>query len=277
MLGVMLARKDDLRFREFYRYRAFYCGLCGTLGKRCGAVSRLALSYEMTFLAMLLTALYETETAEEKHRCLVHPFVKQKMYKNAAIDYCADLSAILSYYDLRDGWEDEHRVERLAGSALLSGAASVCGGRWERQNRAVREYVQKRHEVERRKEPLLDTAANLTGEMLAELYVWQEDIYSCDLRTLGFGIGKFIYLLDCFEDIEEDRKHGSYNPLVLRADQPGFTENIQMILEGVMAEASAAFERLPILQDAEIMRNILYSGMWQRFERAVIRRQEKGK
>ena len=255
MLGVMLARKDELRFREFYRYRAFYCGLCGTLGKRCGAVSRLALSYEMTFLAMLLTALYETETAEEKHRCLVHPFVKQKMYKNAAIDYCADLSAILSYYDLRDGWEDEHRVERLAGSALLSGAASVCGGRWERQNRAVREYVQKLHEVERRKEPLLDTAANLTGEMLAELYVW----------------------LDCFEDIEEDRKHGSYNPLVLRADQPGFTENIQMILEGVMAEASAAFERLPILQDAEIMRNILYSGMWQRFERAVIRRQEKGK
>ena len=277
MLGVMLARKDELRFREFYRYRAFYCGLCGTLGKRCGAVSRLALSYEMTFLSMLLTALYEPETTEEKHRCLVHPFVPQKMLKNTVIDYCADLSAILSYYDLRDGWEDEHRVDRLAESSLLSGAADACGRRWPRQQTAVKEYVQKLHEVERRKDPVLDSAANLTGEMLGELYVMEEDIYSGDLRALGFGIGKFVYLLDCFEDIEEDRKHGSYNPLILRADQPGFTENIQMVLESVMAEATAAFERLPILQDAEIMRNILYSGMWQRFERAVVRRQEKGK
>ncbi|MBQ9008751.1 MAG: hypothetical protein IJ088_05395 [Clostridia bacterium] len=196
MLGVMLARKDELRFREFYRYRAFYCGLCGTMGKRCGVVSRLALSYEMTFLAMLLTALYEPETAEEKHRCLVHPIGRQKMLRNSAIDYCADLSAMLSYYDLRDGWEDERRVEQLAGSSLLAGAAEAGGSRWPRQYGAVREYVEKLHEVEQRKDPVLDTAANLTGDLLGELYVWQEDIYSTDLRTLGFGVGKFIYLLD---------------------------------------------------------------------------------
>lgn len=277
MLGVMIARKDELRFREYYRYRAFYCGLCRTLGKRTGITSRLALSFEMTFLAMLLTSLYESETAEEKHRCALHPIQKRQMLSNEAIDYCADLSVLVSYYDLRDGWEDDRRVDRLAESALLKKAAETCGARWERQRDAVIRYVDALHEVERRNDSVLDTAANLTGEMLAELYVMREDVYSNDLRMLGYGLGKFIYLEDCFEDIESDRKRGSYNPLITRQDQPAFTENIQMMLDGIMAEATAAFERLPLLQDAEIMRNILYSGIWQRFEAAAARRQEKGK
>ena len=277
MLGVMLTRKEELRFREFYRYRSFYCGLCKTLGKRTGIVSRAALSFEMTFLALLLTSLYEPETVEETHRCPVHPLEKRTMLSNEAIDYAADMSAIVSYYDLRDGWEDDRRVDRLAESSVLRKAAETCGARWERQRDAVIHYVNALHEVEQRKVPMLDTAANLTGEMLAELYVMREDVYSKDLRALGYGLGKYIYLEDCFEDIEKDRKRGSYNPLITRQDQPAFTENIQMMLDGIMAEATAAFERLPILQDAEIMRNILYSGIWQRFETAAARRQEKGK
>ncbi|MBQ8093788.1 MAG: hypothetical protein IJ242_09465 [Clostridia bacterium] len=277
MLGVMLARKDELRFREFYRYRAFYCGLCRALGKQTGAASRLALSFEMTFLAMLLTSLYEPETAEEQHRCLLHPVAKRQMLHNEVIDYCADLSAIVSYYDLRDGWEDERRVDRLAESAVLRKAAEHCAERWPRQRDAVEKYVTALHEIEKRNDQVLDAAANLTGTMLAELFVMREDVYSRDLRTLGYGLGKFIYLEDCFEDLEADIKHKSYNPLIARMDQPGFNENTQMMLDGIMAGATAAFERLPVLQDAEIMRNILYSGIWQRFEQAAARRQEKGK
>ena len=83
----------------------------------------MALSFEMTFAAMLLTALYEPETAQEAHRCAFHPVHRRLMLHNEAIDYCADLSALISYYDLRDGWEDERRVDRLAESALLKTAA----------------------------------------------------------------------------------------------------------------------------------------------------------
>ena len=106
MLGVMTVRKDELKFREFDRYRGYYCGLCRAIGSRCGSVCRMALSFEMTFLAMLHTSLYEPETADEKYRCVVHPLGKQRMLANEAIDYAADLSAIVAYYDLRDGWED---------------------------------------------------------------------------------------------------------------------------------------------------------------------------
>lgn len=275
MLGVMMVRKDELKFREYDQYRGYYCGLCRAIGKRCSSVCRMALSFEMTFLAMLHTSLYEPETDCGKHRCLFHPMSKRMMLSNEAIDYAADLSAIISYYDLRDGWEDERRVDKLAASEALRRAAKRAGERLPRQKEAVERYVKRLHEIEQKNDQNLDAAANLTGEMLAELYVMREDVYAKDLRELGFYLGKFIYLCDSYEDIERDIKKKNYNPLITRYADEAFAENCEQMLSDMMARAAMAFERLPLLEDAEIMRNILYSGIWLRFEHASEQRKAK--
>jgi len=277
MLGVMMVRKDELKFREYDRYRGYYCGLCRAIGKRCGSICRMALSFEMTFLAMLHTSLYEPETSCGKHRCLFHPVSKQLMLSNEAIDYAADLSALISYYDLRDGWEDEHRVDKLAASEVLHRAARRAGERLPRQKAAVERYVKLLHEIEQKNDQNLDAAANLTGEMLAELYVMREDVYAKDLRKLGFYLGKFIYLCDSYEDIERDIKKKNYNPLIARSGEEAFAAHCEQMLSDMMARAAMAFERLPLLEDAEIMRNILYSGVWLRFEHASEQRKAKKK
>ena len=273
MLGYMMFRRDELKFREYDRYRAFYCGLCHAIASRCGASSRLALSFEMTFLAMLLTSLYDEEPVTEKKRCLIHPLKKRQTLSGSAIEYCADLSALVSWYDLKDGWEDERRIGNLAASELLKRGAQRAGERYPRQRGAVEEYIRLLHEAEERKEANLDYAANLTGNMLAELYVMREDMYAEDLRILGFAVGKFIYLCDSFEDLERDVKKGSYNPLLPYSREQGFSADCERMLSGIMQPGAQAFERLPVITDAEIMRNILYSGMWQRFERARQKRE----
>ena len=275
MLGVMTVRQAELRFREFDRYRGVYCGLCRAIGKRCGAACRLALSFEMTFMAMLLTSLYEPETAQDMRICPLHPFKKRLMLANEAIDYCADMSALTAYYDLRDGWEDEKKVSRLAASELLKKASQRAGERWPRQREAIVSYVKKLHETEARDDQNLDAAANLTGEMLAELYVMKDDVYARDLRELGFHLGKFIYLCDCYEDVERDVKKHNYNPLIARSGEEEFAQRCEQMLSSIMACAARAFERLPLIEDAEIMRNILYSGVWMRFEQATERRKAK--
>ena len=275
MLGVMTIRKEEMKFREFDRYRGYYCGLCRAIGKRCGSACRLALSFEMTFLALLHTSLYEPETKAEMRRCVLHPVKKRLMLSNQALDYCADLSALISYYDLRDGWEDERRADKLAESALLKKAARRAGERLPRQKAAVEKYVSALHDIEKRNDQNLDAAANLTGEMLAELYVMHEDVYARDLRELGYYLGKFIYLCDCYEDIERDIKKKSYNPLIARSANETFAADCEQMLSDMMARAAMAFERLPLIEDAEIMRNILYSGIWLRFEHASERRKAK--
>ena len=277
MLGVMTIRKDELKFREFDRYRGFHCGLCHAIGKRCGGACRMALSFEMTFMAMLLTSLYEPQTSQDMRRCAFHPVHKRLMLGNDAIDYCADLSALVSYYDLRDGWEDERRADRLAESALLKKAAIRAGEALPRQKEAVERYVSSLHEIERRNDENLDAAANLTGELLAELFVFKKDVYEQDLREMGFYLGKFIYLCDCFEDIEQDIKKKNYNPLIARSSRADFEQESRQMLEDMMARACRAFECLPLIDDAPIMRNILYSGIWLRFESAAEKRKAKGK
>ena len=275
MLGVMTVRQPELRFREFDRYRGVYCGLCRAIGKRCGAVCRMALSFEMTFMAMLLTSLYEPDTAQDMRRCPLHPIKKRLMLSNEAIDYCADMSALTAYYDLRDGWEDERKVSHLAASGLLKSAAQRAGEKWPAQRDAIISYVEKLHAVEAANEQNLDTAANLTGEMFAELLLMKKDVYERDLRELGFYLGRFIYLCDCYEDVERDVKKNNYNPLTARSGEEGFAASCEEMLSLIMAQAARAFERLPLIEDAEIMRNILYSGVWMRFEQATERRKAK--
>ncbi len=105
----------------------------------------------------------------------------------------------------------------------------------------------------------------------------KDDVYARDLRELGFYLGKFIYLCDCYEDVERDIKKKNYNPLIRRSENETFAQDCEQMLSDMMARAAMAFERLPLLEDAEIMRNILYSGIWLRFEQAGERRKAKKK
>ena len=92
---------------------------------------------------------------------------------------------------------------------------------------------------------------------MAEIYIPEEDIWSDDLRQVGFYIGKFIYLMDALDDVEKDKKSGNYNPFLSIADQPDFEETAEKILLMMTAEASRAFEKLPILENVDILRNIV--------------------
>lgn len=274
MLGVMTVRREELKVREDERYRAFYCGLCHAIGKRCGASCRLALSFEMTFLSLLLTSLYEPETVRERRRCLLHPLTARDTIRSEMTDYCADISALVSYYDLLDGWEDERKPGHLAASLALKKAAKKAGGKHPEKLKAVREYVRALHEVEASGDNNLDTAANLTGTLMAELCAVRKDVFEKDLREMGFYLGKFIYLADCFEDVEQDIRKHSYNPLISRMQGETFESDCEAMLRDMMARSAEAFERLPVVEDAEILRNILYSGVWLRFENAVARRRK---
>ena len=61
MFGFVVANQQALSPEELQRYRAVYCGLCRALGSRHGATARLTLTYDMTFLILLLNSLYEPE------------------------------------------------------------------------------------------------------------------------------------------------------------------------------------------------------------------------
>ena len=267
MFGYIYVNEQELKLREYTAYRSFYCGLCRNLHKRYGRTAQMMLNYDLTFLALLLTGLYEPETIEESHRCIPHPVQKHPMVSNDAISYAADMCVLLSYQKLMDDWTDEKKAVRRGAAALLESGYKKIAQQYPRQTKAVEENIRLLHEAEEKNQKDIDYVAGLTGRFLAEVFVWKDDVWQDDLRTMGFFLGKFVYLMDAIEDVGKDRKKRNYNLFADCEDIWGgeSEEQIRMALTGMMTEAARAFERLPVLEHAEIIRNILYSGVWCKY------------
>jgi hypothetical protein len=118
--------------------------------------------------------------------------------------------------------------------------------------------------------PSPDAAANCFGTIMAEIFVMEEDVWSDTLREFGFYLGRFVYLMDAAVDLSDDLKSGSYNPFAPTEDglEPLSEQGLRAILGIDIARAAAAFERLPLVQDVHLLRSVLYSGVWARFNRA---------
>ena len=267
MFGYIYVNEQELKLREFQEYRGFYCGLCRNLHVRYGRTAQMMLNYDLTFLAILLTGLYEPRQENTRRRCVLHPVRKHLSVENEAIDYAADMSVLLSWQKLEDDWKDEKRLPQHAAAALLRNDYQRICARYPRQAEAVEKNVRLLSEAEAQGRKDIDYVAGLTGHFLEEIYVWKEDEWQEELRTIGFYIGKFVYLMDALEDVKKDRKKGSYNLFADLGDvwEEKLQKEIREDMAEMMAAAARAFERLPIVEYAGIIRNVLYSGVWCKY------------
>ena len=265
MFGYVTVCEPELKVKDLKKYRAYYCGLCRTLKEDYGFMGQMTLTYDMTFAVILLSSLYETIAKHEEHRCKVHPVKRQHMLRNEITSYAAAMNVLLAYYHMEDDWQDDHKVSSLMTKSLIQGKAKKIIEKYPRQSKVIQQSLRELGECEHENSMDIDRAAGCFGRLMAELFVWKEDIWEKTLRKMGFYLGKFIYLMDAYEDIEEDLKQNRYNPLAELYGQESFEENCQQILKMMKAETSRVFEQLPIVEEVEILRNILYAGVWSRY------------
>ena len=275
MFGYIVINKPEMKFREFDMYQSYYCGLCKSLKERYGKIGQMTLSYDMTFLALLLSSLYEPETKSGYRRCVAHPVEKHLYRQNEFTDYAADMNLLLSYEKCLDDWNDERKTKKRLMAGLLKGRnAQVCK-RYPEKFDKICQCMDIIHEYEKSESRNIDEVAGVFGEIMAEIFAYRQDEWEETLRRMGFFFGKFIYLMDAYEDIETDMEKGTYNPLKDIYQKDDFEESAGQVLLMMMAECSKAFERLPIVENAQILRNILYSGVWSKYDLVKQKRKEQ--
>lgn len=266
MFGYIAPVLSALTDEQKQRYRSFYCGVCHALQKRHGQAGRLSLSNDMTFLAMLLSSLYEPETGAADSRCAVHPLKPHSFLSSPMIDFAADMNALLFYYKCVDQRMDDRSALGKAGERLFRKAPEKLRRTCPLQAEGVEKALKQLWKEEKEPSPVPDRLCNLSGEMLGAAFVpLPEDPWAGVLRSLGAGLGRFIYWMDAWEDYDEDRKKGRFNPLAGYRDRPDYQDFCHETLELLIGEAAECFEILPLEQDLGILRNILYSGVWQRY------------
>jgi hypothetical protein len=159
-------------------------------------------------------------------------------------------------------WKADSHMLRQATARMLRYGAEAAETSWPNKAEAIRDCLRRLGEIEARREKNPDPGASAFGRLMGELFLWREDRWSGILRQAGEHMGRFIYLLDALEDLERDRRRGSYNPLAGMMEEGADREEVLDILVNQMSSCAAELDKLPLVQDAAILKNILYTGVW---------------
>ena len=275
MFGYITPALDALTEEQRKRYRACYCGLCRTLKERYGDMGRLTLSNDMTFLFMLLSSLYEPEEKTGEARCALHPLKPKGYMQNEFADYCADMNIALAYHKGLDDWTDDHSLTGRAQAKLLTKAYRQVEERYPEKCKAIEACLQAIGCLEAEGNLQPDGPANLTARMLGMIFRVREDEWSDTMWEVGESLGRFIYLMDAYDDLPGDLRRKRYNPLKEYAGQEDYEAFCKDSLTLLAGEATEAFETLPLVQDIDILRNVLYAGVWMRYEARQRKKKDK--
>lgn len=272
MFGYIRPYKPELKIKEFGIYKAVYCGLCHSLDRRYGFLSRMILSYDAAFMSILQLSLKSGCAGFEQKRCPSHPFKKCDCSLPASeLDYWADASVILWYYKVLDNIKDSGFFKKSAAIFMLP-AASLLFRKAEKLNPFVAkcsgEYIKAQSETEKSRCKNIDKAAHPTAFLMSNLLKNGAEGDECRiLERMGYFLGRWIYFADAADDLSDDMKSGSYNPFTVSFDFSSETsinerkKAVEPMLNSCIFEISAAFELLKIKKFAPIISNIIYLGL----------------
>lgn len=265
MFGYVRPLRGELRVRELEEYRAVYCGLCRALGRRCGLPARLTLSYDFVFLAMLLAP--QDARRMERRRCPLHPFRRRAVCAGfPALDLAADECVILSYRKLRDDAADKGALGGLParlGARLLRRAYRRAARARPDFDRTVSACLQELDALERERCPSLDRPADAFARILRAAAPGGGEARDRALEQTLYHVGRWIYLLDAWDDREEDAGTGGYNPIAARYPEgaQAHAEDVRRTLRGSRSLAAAGYELAKPQRWDGVLSNILYLGL----------------
>lgn len=278
MLGYVTVDKPELKMREYEVYTGYYCGVCKSISKRYGQLPRMVLSYDAAFLSLLLGSLQGEEDDLRREHCLIHPIRKKTIAFSDAIDYAADVMLILAWYKLLDDIQDE-------GKAYARGAAFAMKHVYKKLEKArpvlcdkIESNLKALSALEESKCASLDQAAEAFAKIMESIF--EEGPLPAGfqgqkvLARIGYHLGKWIYLIDALDDIEENILSGAYNPLIFRfayeAGEENFKERImsdcRFNLFHYLGEMGNAVDLLDIKKNEGIIENIIYKGLHRKTE-----------
>ena len=283
MFGYITPLKPELKIKDFTRFRAYYCGVCISIKQNYGNLPRATLNYDMAFLALLLDGLSEDNTSAEVKRCIAHPFNKRPIIiNNEAINYAASMNVALSYYKIIDDVNDDNDIFSKCKAIFLSPYNKKFSSSIKLINTVIEENLNKLSKYEQNKnytsiDEICDPFAIIVGKILE---YFPNKIYNDSdekrnlLYNFGYTLGKWIYLIDALDDLEEDITKGKFNPInylynINNLPYKEFKESIKDRLEfnilNCAYNCKDILDELEIKKNKDILDNIISLGMMDKY------------
>ena len=288
MFGYIRPYKPELNIKEYDVFRAYYCGLCKDLGRQYGQISRLFLNYEATFLALFLSGLSGIKPTILPESCIANPFKKKPvMQSNDCLSYASDISIILTYHKFRDIKRDENPVIGSTGMLVMGRAYKKACKRHPEKALTIQKLLSELEGLERQKCPRVDEAAEPFANLMKEIFLYKDMSLDEDslkhVEFIAYNLGRFIYIIDAYDDLEKDLKRGNYNPLLLNFNYNGQDlEAFKKIIENwvsfnltyTLSRISETCNNLNFNRHKAIIKNILELGLYNQLE-TIMKREKR--
>lgn len=292
MFGYVTPCKMEMKIKDYEKFKAYYCGLCRSIKSNFGNLPRLTLNFDMTFLAILLDSLSEKKYNFIKFKCLIHPLKKRLMINNnEALDYAAFCNITLAYYKLMDDAYDNKTMKSKVFSMFLKNYLP-------KQNYLPNNTIAYNDVMDYTKEKiiLLNTLevshndmsidehlsidelshvfADLTGFIIS--FYYKDSSFKEDLYWLGYNLGKWIYIIDAYDDLEKDMKSNSFNAInslinIDKLDFKSFSTSIKPRIDFILSTCAEQclkhLNSLPLIKNENILYNILELGLMEKMDK----------
>ncbi|WP_270647985.1 DUF5685 family protein [Paeniclostridium hominis] len=267
MFGYVRINKMDLTFREFDVYKGYYCGLCKYLKQNHGEISRLSLNYDITFLILLLTSVYRPKSTITQEVCIANPIKKKAIIVNEITEYAASMNVLLTYYKLEDNLHDDKGIKDILAYNIYKGKLKKAYEKYPEKADYIKNQLLVLQNLEESNSTDIDAVSNTFGNLMGEIFAYKNDKYEHDLRIIGFNIGKYIYMLDAYEDLDRDIKKGRYNPFIEYANKKEeLRKRVDKLISISLGHLAQSIDNLHIKFNINIIENIIYSGVYLRYK-----------
>lgn len=293
MFGYVTPCKMELKIKDYEKFKSYYCGLCLAIKKDFGNIPRISLNYDMTFLAVLLDSLSTDKSSYKRHTCMVHPLKKRiAVIDNAALNYAAFCNVILTYFKLIDNINDDRSYKSILASVLLKKHIK----KYSKTDLKIHiNYIEnslnmltklETDESKKSIDEISDVFADLTGYILSsyidKLSIEPEDGVKEKIYWLGYNLGKWIYIIDAWDDLERDMKENKFNLInkIYNNEQLKYEdfsntirEKIDFLLITCAANCMEYLTQIPLKKNKELLFNILQFGLMEKMD-IVFKRSE---
>lgn len=272
MIGYVKAFKPELLVGEYELYRGVYCSLCRSLGRNYSPIAQLFLSYDYALAALVRLAVCGDKCVFERGRCPYNPLKKcLRCLNRETLDLCSHAIIITVYNKALDNLHDKGFSSRLLAALIMPVVYPMYRKARRRAPEVdgfVREAMLMQSEAEK-KGAVLDEAAHPSAQALGKILSLGSDGGERELlNTLGYMIGRYVYILDAADDLPGDVKRGNFNPFAARAGElesesgrAGFAKSVMQMLNLTQSEAVKALGELDIKRFDGILENIIYDGL----------------
>ena len=267
MFGYVRINKMDLTFREYEHYKAYYCGLCKYLKRNHTELSRMTINYDITFLIVLLSSIYQPSAQVFHEKCIVDPVKKKKHIINEITEYAASMNILLAYYKLEDDVNDEGDIKSRLVRRAYRKSFKTAYDKYPQKADFIKACLGELRSLEEDQSTSIDQTSNCFARLLEEIFDYKDDEYRDRLRKVGFNIGKYIYIMDAYEDLDQDLEKGRYNPFSsYKDDREGLKVKVDKLIGMTLARLEEAILNLDIKVNKSIIDNIIYSGVYLRYK-----------